>query len=103
MVRVKSGLSAPDRRWYGRCPQHRPTTEGDTMARARRLLITLLLPVVIVMGLVATAAAGGGPAGKVEICHFASHKYVKISVSTNALPAHMRHGDVMPDEYGSCP
>jgi hypothetical protein len=73
------------------------------MARARRLLITLLLPVIIILGIVATAAAAGGPAGKVEVCHFASHKYVEISISANALPAHMAHGDVLPDQYGSCP
>jgi hypothetical protein len=72
------------------------------MTRARRLLLSLALPVVILLSIAATAA-GAGHAGKVEICHFASHKYVEISVSTNALPAHMRHGDVMPDEYGACP
>jgi hypothetical protein len=94
-VRVARAKSPLIRSWS--------TTEGDAMSRARRLLITLLLPMIIVLGIVATAAAGGGPSGKVEICHFASHKYVKISVSTNALPAHLRHGDVLPDQYGSCP
>lgn len=72
------------------------------MIRARRLLLSLALPVVILLSLTASAAAAGH-AGKVDICHFANHKYIEISVSANAVPAHMRHGDVMPDEYGSCP
>jgi hypothetical protein len=46
-------------------------------------------------------AAGGGE--KVDICHWANHKYVEINVSVNAMPAHLRHGDVLADEYGDCP
>jgi len=72
------------------------------MKGTRRALLTLGLPVAILLSLAATAA-GAGPAGKVDVCHFASHKYVEISVSANALPAHLAHGDVMPDEYGICP
>jgi len=72
------------------------------MSHARRLSATLLLPAAILLGFVASAAAGG-PAGKVDVCHFASHKYVEINVSMHALPAHLGHGDVMPDEYGDCP
>ena len=44
-----------------------------------------------------------GHAGKVDICHWSSHKFHVINVSVNALPAHLRHGDVFPDEYGDCP
>jgi hypothetical protein len=62
----------------------------------------MILPAVILLGFVASAAAGGN-AGKAEVCHFASHKYVEINVSVNALPAHLGHGDVLPDEYGDCP
>jgi hypothetical protein len=72
------------------------------MGRARRLLLSLVLPVIIVVSFAASVAAAGH-AGKVDVCHFASHKYVEINVSVNALPAHLRHGDVMPDEYGNCP
>lgn len=72
------------------------------MSKARRLMVALVLPATILLGFAATAAAGG-PSGKVDVCHFASHKYVEISVSRNALPAHLRHGDVMTDEYGDCP
>ncbi len=73
--------------------------------RARRLLISFLLPVIILIGFAATAAANGsgGPAGKVDVCHFASHKFVEINISTHALPAHLAHGDVLPDQYGACP
>jgi hypothetical protein len=73
------------------------------MTRARRLLISLVLPIIIVVGFAATVAANGGPAGKVDVCHFASHKYVEINISTHALPAHLAHGDVLTDEYGNCP
>jgi hypothetical protein len=38
----------------------------------------------------------------VAICHWANHKFVKITVSMNAMPAHLRHGDVLTDEYGDC-
>ncbi|MEX1156450.1 MAG: hypothetical protein WED12_04720 [Chloroflexota bacterium] len=71
------------------------------MSNARRLLATLVLPAVILLGFVASAAAGGN-AGKVDVCHF-SNRYHMINVSVNALPAHLRHGDVLPDEYGDCP
>jgi hypothetical protein len=57
----------------------------------------------VVSVLVVGALAAGGPAPKETICHFASHKYVEISVSGNAVAAHLRHGDVTPDEYGDCP
>jgi hypothetical protein len=73
------------------------------MPRARRLLLTLLLPAIVLAAFAATAMAQGGPAGKVDICHWASHKYVAINVSVHALPAHLRHGDVFPDDYGQCP
>ncbi len=72
------------------------------MSKARRLMVALVLPATILLGFAATAAAGG-QSGKVDVCHFANQKYVEISVSRNALPAHLRHGDVMPDEYGDCP
>lgn len=67
------------------------------------------LSAVVVTGLilalfVVSAVVAGGPQGKTTICHSAGgHKYVQITVSNNALPAHMRHGDTMPDEYGDCP
>ena len=39
---------------------------------------------------------------KVDICHFAgNNNYTVISVSTNALAAHLAHGDVvLEDEEG---
>ena len=73
------------------------------MGRARRLLISVLLPAIILVGFAATAAANGGPAGKVTVCHFASHKFVEINISNHALQAHLAHGDVLPDQYGACP
>ena len=68
--------------------------------RLTRALLALLLPVIVMIAFSASAlAAGGGE--KVDICHWANHKYVEISVSVNAEPAHLRHGDFV-DEYGDC-
>jgi hypothetical protein len=66
-----------------------------------RALLALLLPVIVMIAFSASALAA--PGGKVDICHWANHKYVQINVSVNAMPAHLRHGDVLADEYGDCP
>ena len=68
----------------------------------RKLLIPPLIAITVVGGLFATAGAAP-PQGKSTICHVASSKTVKISVSNSALPAHMAHGDQLADEYGDCP
>lgn len=72
------------------------------MTRARRLLLTALVPAMVLVS-VMTASAVGTPQDKVTICHVTgnggSHQ---ITVSGNALDAHMRHGDTLPDEYGDC-
>jgi hypothetical protein len=72
------------------------------MHSLQRFLVAVLVPALIVMIFAVSAVSAGGSDGKEEICHFANHKFVKISVSVNAEPAHMRHGDVKPDEYGDC-
>lgn len=72
------------------------------MGRPIRALVTVLLSFVVVV-VFATSAAAGGNHHKVDVCHWTGHKYVEISVSEQALPAHLHHGDVMPDEYGDCP
>jgi uncharacterized membrane protein YgcG len=72
------------------------------MQTARRFLITILVPALIVSIFAVGAAAASGSSGKVNLCHFADHKFVKITVAMSAKPAHMSHGDVDPDEYGDC-
>lgn len=73
------------------------------MALLRKLLLVAIVPMMIAGGITATTLASQ-PEGKIEICHLASsHKYVKISVSEHAVPAHLAHGDVLPDEYSQCP
>ncbi|HYZ93905.1 MAG TPA: hypothetical protein VFA34_16150 [Actinomycetota bacterium] len=45
---------------------------------------------------------GTGYAGKVTICHHTGskkHPFHTITVSANAVPAHLRHGDTL----GPCP
>ncbi len=72
------------------------------MTRARRMLFTALVPAVVLVSAMA-ASAVGTPQDKVSVCHRTgnggSHL---ITVSGNAVPAHMRHGDSLPDEYGDC-
>ena len=72
------------------------------MHTARRFLVTVLVPALIVSIFAVGAASAHGSDGKVTICHFADHKFVKITVSVNAKPAHLKNGDVDPDEYGDC-
>ena len=72
------------------------------MRRFRHLVVAIVVPALI-LGIFAVSAAFAAPHGKTTICHAAAHKFVQITVSDNALPAHFGHGDVMPDEYGACP
>jgi hypothetical protein len=66
----------------------------------RLFLVTLLVPAVMLVALASSAIAGE----KETLCHLtgngSSHQ---ITVSVNAVPAHLRHGDVPVDEYGDCP
>jgi hypothetical protein len=74
------------------------------MLRHLRPIVTfLVLPALILIAFAVSTVAAVGPAGKTTVCHLASHKFVKINISNNALPAHFRHGDVLPDQYGDCP
>jgi len=67
-----------------------------------RALLALLLPVIVMLAFTASALAA--PGGKVDICHWSNGQgFHEINVSVNAMPAHLRHGDVLPDEYGDCP
>ena len=73
------------------------------MAKVRRLLFTALVPGMVLVAATA-ASAVGQPQGKVDICHRTGNGSLHvINVSANALPAHLRHGDLLPDEYGDCP
>lgn len=72
--------------------------------RTYRALVAAVVVPILILGIFAVSLAfAGGQAGKSSICHFASHKYVEINISNNAVPAHLRHGDVLPDLYGDCP
>jgi hypothetical protein len=72
------------------------------MMRTRRFLASVIAPAMLLGVLAVSSVAAGGDAGKVSLCHWADHKFVKISVSMSAEPAHLRHGDVATDEYGDC-
>jgi hypothetical protein len=54
----------------------------------------------------ASPAATGTATAKVTICHrtgSSKNPYVMITVSMNAIPAHSRHGDIIPAPAGGCP
>jgi hypothetical protein len=73
------------------------------LSRTKKAALAIILPAALAIGFGASVFASPNPDSKTTICHFASHKYVKITVANPALPAHMAHGDVLPDEYGECP
>jgi hypothetical protein len=69
----------------------------------KRLFLTLLFPALLLVVL-ATGAIAGGNNDKVTLCHRTGNgSFHQITVSVNAEPAHLRHGDVLPDDYGDCP
>jgi hypothetical protein len=69
----------------------------------KRLFLTLVFPTILLVVL-ATGAIAGGNNEKVTLCHRTGNgSFHQITVSVHAMPAHLRHGDVMPDDYGDCP
>jgi hypothetical protein len=69
----------------------------------KRLFLTLLFPAILLVVL-ATGAIAGGNNEKVTLCHVTGNgSFHQITVSVHAMPAHLRHGDVLPDDYGDCP
>lgn len=69
----------------------------------RRLLLTLLFPALLIIVL-ATGAIAGGNNQKMTVCHVTGNgSFHQITVSVHAVPAHLRHGDAFPDDYGDCP
>jgi hypothetical protein len=93
-------------RWVG-CPTravYRIATEDATLKHLRNLLVAVVVPALILVVFAVSSALAQGPAGKSTVCHSAGgQKFVEITVSNNALAAHMNHGDVLQDEYGECP
>lgn len=73
------------------------------MPKFRRMLVGALVPAMVLVA-ASAATAIGQPQGKVDVCHRTGNgsSHV-INISGNALPAHLRHGDVLPDQYGDCP
>ena len=70
---------------------------------ARKLVMVLVVPAVMLALFAVNLVAAGGPNGKTTICHLASTRFHQITISNSALPAHFRHGDVALDAYGDCP
>jgi hypothetical protein len=73
------------------------------MNAARRLVVTLVVPALMLAVFAVNIAAAGGPNGKTTVCHLSSSWFHAITISNSALPAHLQHGDVAPDDYGACP
>jgi hypothetical protein len=72
------------------------------LSRVKKSILIVALLAVLAIGLGASTFAAGGQS-RVTICHHAGHRYVQITIAEPALPAHLAHGDLMPDEYGDCP
>ena len=69
----------------------------------RRILLTLVFPAILLVVL-ATSVIAGGANEKMTLCHRTGNgSFHQITISVNAVPAHLRHGDVSPDQYGDCP
>jgi ABC-type molybdate transport system substrate-binding protein len=73
------------------------------MKNLRHILVVVVVPALILIVFAVSSVVASGPMGKTTICHAASQKFVEITVNDHALDAHMRHGDVLTDEYGDCP
>lgn len=71
------------------------------MRRLRAVSVALVIPL-LVFSLFLVSGVLAAPAGKVAVCHWANHKYVLITVSEHAVPAHLGHGDVLLTGY-ACP
>jgi hypothetical protein len=70
----------------------------------RLLVMASLLAALLLGGLAVTAGATGFKHDqKTKLCHVTGSQTVQISVSNNAVSAHLRQGDSKPDEYGDCP
>jgi hypothetical protein len=63
--------------------------------RNRQLLF--LIPILGLLAAIVTASASlAAPAPKVDVCHKRGNgSYGPLSINTNALPAHLEHGDVL--------
>src|SRR5207253_2124586 len=89
-------------------------------AAMRRVFAILGATVVLGVGVTAAVALGAGGSSKdsststgagaapakVWLCHHTGswkHPYHLIHISTHAVAAHMRHGDVTPGTNNSCP
>ncbi len=72
----------------------------------RRRILSMASAAMLLLAVAAgSALAGQGAAdhSKVAICHINGNgTAIAITVSANAVPAHMAHGDALPDGYGAC-
>ncbi len=69
----------------------------------QKKLIGLFAGLVVAVALLITSQAQAGE--KISICHTtgsSSNPVLRLNVSVNALPAHLAHGDFLPNAYGAC-
>ena len=85
------------------------TTTATTAPDTATGTTTATTATAIATGTTTAAVVGvttGTASSKVWVCHHTGswkHPYHLIHISTHALPAHMRHGDVTPGADNSCP
>jgi hypothetical protein len=74
------------------------------MKSLRTVLAAVAIPILILVLFAVSSVVAFPPHGKTTLCHMTGNgRSHQITVSNNAVPAHLRHGDVPVDEYGECP
>ena len=73
------------------------------MNLVRAVVTAVAIPILIVALFAVSTVLATPPQGKETLCHVTGNGSAhEITVATNAVPAHLAHGDTPLDEYGDC-
>jgi len=70
----------------------------------KAMAVSVGVGMLIALGSTSLMSLEGGEADhRVTICHVDGQgRFHKITVDRHAVPAHLAHGDMFPDEHGDC-